>query len=158
MARRKSRKMKRRSSPKRTNLLNVAQSVILGNAVTTTLFNTNMYELVTGLITVSYSPGSTGQGSQITLPVLFGAGMGTTTSALPGSYLGATTTSTVGYGGVAPGQFGATVQENIRNNFASGLTTLVITPIAFKVISKLAAKPRREFNKVAKMVGLPISM
>ena len=158
MALRKSRKMKRRSSPKRTNLLNVAQSVILGNAVTTTLFNTNMYEFVTGRINGAYTPGSTGQGSQITLPELFGAGMGTTTSALPGSYLGATTTSTVGYGGVAPGQFGATVQENIRNNFASGLTTLVITPIAFKVISKLAAKPRREFNKVAKMVGLPISM
>ena len=68
------------------------------------------------------------------------------------------TSSTIGYGGVAPGQFSATLQENIRNNFASGLTTLIVTPIAFKVISKLAAKPRREFNKVAKMVGLPISM
>ena len=158
MARRKSRKMKRRSSPKRTNLLNVAQSVILGNAVTTTLFNTNMYEFVTGRINGAYTPGSTAQGSQITLPELFGAGMGTTQSALPGSYLGATTTSTVGYGGVPPGQFGMTIQENIRNNFASGLTTLIVTPIAFKVISKLAAKPRREFNKVAKMVGLPISM
>ena len=158
MARRKSRKMKRRSSPKRTNLLNVAQSVILGNAVTTTLFNTNMYEFVTGRINGAYTPGSTGQGSQITLPELFGAGMGTTTSQMPGSYLGATTTSTIGYGGVAPGQFGATLQENIRNNFASGLTTLIVTPIAFKVIGKLAAKPRREFNKVAKMVGLPISM
>ena len=86
--------MKRRSSPKRTNLLNVAQSVILGNAVTTTLFNTNMYEFVTGRINGAYTPGSTGQGSQITLPELFGAGMGTTTSQMPGSYLGATTTST----------------------------------------------------------------
>ena len=158
MARRKSRKMKRRSSPKRTNLLNVAQSVILGNAVTSTLFNTNMYEFVTGRINGAYTPGAIGQGSQITLPELFGAGMGTVTRPMPGSYLGATTTSTVGYGGVAGGQFAATLQENIRNNFASGLTTLVVTPIAFKVISKLAAKPRREFNKVAKMVGLPISM
>lgn len=158
MARRKSRKNTRRSSPKKTNLLNVAQSVILGNAVTSTLFNTNMYEFVTGRINGAYSPGAIGQGSQITLPELFGAGMGTTTTPMPGSYLGATTTSTVGYGGVAAGQFGQTLQENIRNNFASGLTTLVITPIAFKVISKLAAKPRREFNKLARTVGLPISM
>lgn len=158
MARRKSRKKTRRSSPKRTNLLNVAQSVILGNAVTETLFNTNMYEFVTGRINGAYTPGAIGQGAQITLPELFGAGMGTQTNAIPGSYLGATTTTNIGYGGVAVGQFGQTVQDNLKANFASGLTTLIVTPIAFKVISKLAAKPRREFNKLARTVGLPVSM
>lgn len=117
-----------------------------------------MYEFVTGRINGAYTPGASGQGNQITLPELFGAGMGSTTVQLPGSYLGATAIQTVGYGGVTPGQFGSTLQENIRNNFASGLTTLVVTPIAFKVISKLAAKPRREFNKLARTVGLPISM
>jgi len=158
MARRKSRKKTRRSSPKRTNLLNVAQSVILGNAVTSTLFNTNMYEFVTGRINGAYTPGAIGQGTQITLPELFGAGMGSQSVSIPGSYLGQSSTVNVGYGGVAVGQFGQTVQDNLKANFASGLTTLIVTPIAFKVVSKLAAKPRREFNKLARTVGLPISM
>jgi hypothetical protein len=157
MARRKSRKSTRRSSPKKTNVLNLAQSVILGNAVTSTLFNTNMYEFVTGRINGSYTPGAIGQSSQITLPELFGAGMGVTAT---GGYASAVPSAAVvsGYGGVSVGNFGSTVQDNLKTNFASGLTTLIVTPIAFKVISKLAAKPRREFNKLARTVGLPISM
>lgn len=157
MVRRRTRKTTRRSSSKKTNLLNVAQSVILGNAVTTTLFNTNMYEFVTGRINGAYTPGAAGQSLQITLPELLGAGMGTTTMQMPGSYLGATYTETVNYGGVH-GAFGEALKENIQANAVSGLTTLIVTPIAFKIISKLAAKPRREFNKLAKTIGLPISM
>ena len=86
-----------------------------------------------------------------------------------GDNIGATTTvfggqtytsggRSVGYGGVAPGQLGQTVMDNFKANAVSTLTTLVVTPIAFKVISKLASKPRREFNKLARTVGLPISM
>ena len=159
MARRKSRKSTRRSSPKKTNLLNVAQSVILGNAVTQTLFNTNMYEFVTGRIGGSYSPGAFDQSSQITLPELLGAGMNVTNIVRsPQGYLqGISTTS--GYGGVTgTGGFGQALKDNIQANAVSGLTTMIVTPIAFKVISKLAAKPRREFNKLARTVGLPISM
>ena len=159
MARRKSRKSTRRSSPKKTNLLNVAQSVILGNAVTSTLFNTNMYEFVTGRIDGSYTPGAFNQSSQITLPELLGAGMNVTNVVRPASGyggMGAITTSS-GYGGVSGG-FGLALKENLAANAVSGLTTMIVTPIAFKVISKLAAKPRREFNKLARTVGLPISM
>ena len=160
MARRKSRKSNRRSSPKRTNVLNIAQSVILGNAVTQGLFNTNMYEFVTGRIDGAYSPGAFGQSSQITLPELLGAGMGSAQSmSLPTQYGGfAPVTSTSGYGGVHGSTLGASVMSNFKENAVSTLTTLVVTPIAFKVISKLASKPRREFNKLAKTVGLPISM
>jgi len=156
MARRKSRKQTRRSSPKRTNVLNVAQSVILGNAVTTGLFNTNMYEFVTGRIGGSYSPGSIGQSAQITLPELLGAGMGVSGQAT--AQYGGTPNQISGYGGVIQGQFSSTLMDNIKANGVSTLTTLVVTPIAFKVISKLASKPRREFNKLARTVGLPISM
>ena len=160
MARRKSRKSNRRSSPKKTNVLNIAQSVILGNAVTQGLFNTNMYEFVTGRINGGYSPGLDG-GSNITLPELLGAGMGSNVGATTTVFGGQTYTSggtSVGYGGTAPGQLGATVMNNFKANAVSTLTTLVVTPIAFKVISKLASKPRREFNKLARTVGLPISM
>jgi len=160
MARRKSRKKTRRSSSRKTNLLNVAQSVILGNAVTTTLFNTNMYEFVTGRVNGNYSPGAFDQSSQITLPELLGAGMGSAQSmGLPTSYVtGMAPTSTSGYGGVHGMNFGQQLQANLQANAISGLTTMIVTPIAFKVISKLAAKPRREFNKLARTVGLPVSM
>ncbi len=160
MARRRSRKKTRRSSPKRTNILNLAQSVILGNAVTATLFNTNMYEFVTGRINGGYNPGAFDQSSQITLPELLGAGMGSASSMnIPTQYGGfAPVTSTSGYGGVHGSSFVQAVQANLQANAVSGLTTLIVTPIAFKVIGKLASKPRREFNKLARTVGLPVSM
>lgn len=157
MARRRKSKS-RRSSPRKTNILNLAQSVILGNAVTQGLFNTNMYEFVTGRIGGSYTPGAIGESSQITLPELLGAGVGVTAAPLipvPGA-----TGITSQYGGVSglQGNFGQVVMDNIKNNAVSTVTTLVTVPIAFKVISKLASKPRREFNKLARTVGLPVTM
>lgn len=156
MARRRTKKTTRRSAPKKTNLLNVAQSVILGNAVTEGLFNTNMYEFVTGRINGEYSPGTVATSSQITLPELLGAGFGATEK-IRASTFGAITSSPAGYGGVH-GSFGDAVKSNLQANGIQMMTTLVVTPIAFKVISKLASKPRREFNKLARSVGLPISM
>ena len=156
MARRKSRKSNRRSTPKKTNVLNVAQSIILGNAVTTTLFNTNMWEFVSGRVdgnTQAISSGSLYTQGQITLPELVGFGMNRGYQGEQGGPQG-----TTAYGGEMSGQFAAAIKENIRLNAVQGLTTLIVTPIAFKVISKLASKPRREFNKLAKTVGLPISM
>lgn len=156
MARRRSRKTQRRSSPKKTNVLNLAQSVILGNAVTTTLFNTNMWEFVSGRVggnTQAISSGSIYTQGQITLPELVGFGMNRGMQGEQGGPQGMTA-----YGGEMAGNFGAAIQANIQNNAVQGLTTLIVTPIALKVISKLAAKPRREFNKLAKTVGLPISM
>jgi hypothetical protein len=162
MARRRTRKPARRQ-PKKTNLLNVAQSVIIGNAVTQGLFNTNMFEFATGRIGGAYTPGAISESNKITLPELLGAGMGSYTTKIGGQstqYGGASyTTTTVGYGGVvAPATLGSVVQDNLKNNGVQMATTLVITPIAFKVIGKLASKPRREFNKLARMVGLPVSM
>lgn len=158
MARRRKSKKTRRSSPKRTNLLNVAQSVILGNAVTQTLFNTNMYEFVTGRINGQFSPGTMETSSQITLPELLGAGMNVTSVIQPSIGYGMPAiSSSSGYGGVHGG-FGLALKNNLQNNAVSGLTTMILTPIAFKVVSKLAKKPRAEFNKLARTVGLPISM
>jgi hypothetical protein len=155
MARRRI-KRKTRRSPQKTNLLNVAQSVILGNAVTEGLFNVNMFEFVTGRIDGAYTPGSVAQSSQITLPELLGAGMGTTETIRQGQF-GAITSSASGYGGVH-GKFGDVVKANIQANGVQMMTTLVAVPIAFKVVSKLASKPRREFNKLARTVGLPVSI
>jgi len=156
MARRKSRKSTRRKSPKKTNVLNVAQSIILGNTVTTTLFNTKMWESVSGRVdgnTQAISSGSIYTQGQITLPELIGFGMNRGMQGEQGGPQGSTA-----YGGEMSGKFGLAIQNNIKLNAVQGLTTLIVTPIAFNVISKLAAKPRREFNKLARTVGLPISM
>lgn len=158
MARRRTNRKSRRSSPRKTNILNLAQSVILGNAVTQGLFNTNMYEFVTGRIGGTYTPGAIGESSQITLPELLGAGMGV--QATGGLQIAGAAPITSGYGGVSglQGNFGQVVMDNIKTNAVSTVTTLVTVPIAFKVISKLASKPRREFNKLARTVGLPVTM
>jgi len=165
MARRRMKKRTRRS-PKKTNLLNLAQSVVIGNAVTHGLFDTNMYEFVTGRIGGAYTPGAVGESNKVTLPELLGAGMGTTEQVVKGqqnpyqgggsSYIVRTTTN---YGGVvAPATLGSVVQDNLRNNGMQMATTLIVAPIAFKMISKLTTKPRREFNKLARMVGMPVTI
>ena len=156
MARRRRSKPKRRSTPQKTNVLNIAQSVILGNAVTQGLFNTNMYEFVTGRIGGVQASGSMATSGQITLPELLGAGFGQTTQIGQASGI-FNITSTAGYGGVH-GSFGDQLRSNLQQNGVAMATTLVVTPIAFKVFSRLASKPRREFNKLARTVGLPISM
>lgn len=159
MARRKSRK---KSSPRRsktTNVLGLAQSVILGNAVTQGLFNTNMYEFVTGRINGAYTPGAIGQSAQITLPELLGAGMGVAaTGGLASALPQAAVTSS--YGGVSglQGNFSQVVMDNFKNNAVGMFTTLIATPVVFRVFSRLARKPRSEFNKLARNVGLPVSM
>ena len=153
MARRKS-KQKRPSRSKTTNLLGIAQSVILGNAATRTLFNVNMYEFATGRVGGTSSANSSGayfSQSQITLPELLGAGFGRTEQQFE-NYV------TTGYGGVVSGQFGKQIMDNVRANAVEGITTLVLTPVVFKVFSKLTRKPRSEFNKLARNVGLPVSM
>jgi len=159
-------KKRTRRSPKKTNLLNLAQSVVIGNAVTHGLFDTNMYEFVTGRIGGSYSPGAVGESNKVTLPELLGAGMGTTEQVVTNQqnpyqgggskYVVRTTTN---YGGVvAPATLGSVVQDNLRNNGMQMATTLIVAPIAFKMISKLTTKPRREFNKLARMVGMPVTI
>jgi len=146
-------------------LLNLAQSVVIGNAVTHGLFDTNMYEFVTGRIGGVYAAGSAGTSNKVTLPELLGAGMGTTEQVVKGqspyqgggsSYIVRTTT---GYGGaVAPCTLGRVVPATLRAIGIQMATTLVVAPIAFKVMAKLTSKPRREFNKLARMVGMPVSI
>ena len=115
-----------------------------------------MFEFVTGRINGAYTPGSMAQSSQITLPELLGAGMGSSEVIRQGTF-GPITSSAAGYGGVH-GNFGDVVKANIQANGVQMMTPLVAVPIAFKVVSKLASKPRREFNKLARTVGLPVSM
>jgi len=158
------RKTVRRS--KNTNLLGLAQSIVIGNAVTQGLFKTNMYEFITGRIDGNPSSVTSGDvfySDQITLPELLGAGMGKV-SGEEGGPMGR-----AGYGGVVPYGMGSMVAgqgvnftdqviKNVKLGGVQMATTLVVAPIAFKVFSKLTRKPRSEFNKLARTVGLPVTM
>jgi len=69
MARKKAKRKSRGKAPLR--VLNVAQGLIVGNAITQGLFRTNLWEFTTGRIGGVYRPGGDGQ-STITLPEIAG--------------------------------------------------------------------------------------
>lgn len=116
-----------------------------------------MIEFVTGRIGGTYSPGASSESSQITLPELFGAGMGVGASQIKTPF-GITQVPGAGYGGVHGKNFGEVLKDNLQANATQMITTLIVTPIAFKVIGGLAKKPRAEFNRLARMVGVPVSL
>jgi len=69
MARRKSPKRRSRKQP--IKLLNIAQGVVVGNAITQGFFSTSLAEFTTGRINGAFRPGGDGQ-SNVTLPELLG--------------------------------------------------------------------------------------
>lgn len=150
MARRKS-KTKRRRTPKTTNVLKIAEAVVVGSAATKMFFGTNLFEFTTGRIdgnTMTESSGSPYSTTQITLPELVGFGKGVEGQ---GSYSK--------YGGLYGNQtIGGVVQDNIKEYGLSSITTMVVAPLAFRFGSRLAAPIRRQFNSLAKQASLPLRM
>mgnify|MGYP003133041660 CR=1 FL=1 len=137
------RKMKRKTRTRRKtgiNVLNLAQSVVIANATTQGLFGTNLAEFLTGKVDGKFNPGADGY-SVITLPELLGFSKdGFSLNRIGGNY-----------GGMS---FTKGVQYNFARKGPQMLATLVIVPAAFKVASKLTAKPRRDANKLLDMAGL----
>jgi len=141
MARRGMKKKTSRSRRSKTvNLVNVAQSVVVGNAMTMGLFGTNLAEFLTGRIDGKFNPGADGY-SKVTLPELLGF---TASGFRPGN---------IG------GNFGSrTAGDALAYNFnAHGgkmIATMILAPAAFKIGTKLTAGPRRSANKLLDMSGL----
>ena len=153
MARRKS-KQKRRSSPKTTNVLKVAEAIVVGSAATKMFFGTNLFEFTTGRLngnTMSESSGSIFNTTQITLPELVGFGKGVESAQGGDQYSR--------YGGLYGNQtIGGVVQDNIKEYGLSSISTMVIAPLAFRFGGRLAAPIRRQFNSLAKQARLPLRM
>jgi len=122
MARRKAKR--RTSRRKNVNLLNLAQGVVVGNAVTQGFFNNNIYEFLTGRVDGAFAPGGDGS-SKISLPELVGFGSG----GLGGNI-----------GGVKPGTLGKTVQANFSANGGMMIGTVLLAPFLFK-FGKKAMRP-----------------
>ena len=145
MARRKSKAKPRSRTAKNVNILNIAESALLANAVTQGLFNSNLKDFVMGTQNGVYNAGADG-GNRLTLPEIFGVG------AIPlgGSY------------GAKPmagfENFSSAVMSNAKANFITMGTSLILIPVGFTLASRLTKKPRATTNKLLKMTGLGVKV
>jgi hypothetical protein len=146
MARRKSKAKPRSRTAKNVNILNIAESALLANAVTQGLFNSNLKDFVFGTRDGAYVAGRDG-GDRLTLPEIFGVG---SKIAFGGNY---GSNPQVGFE-----NFSSTVMTNAKNNFMTMGTSLILIPIGFTVASKLTKKPRATTNKLLKMTGLGVKV
>ena len=145
MARRKSKAKPRSRTAKNVNILNIAESALLANAVTQGLFNSNLKDFVFGTRDGAYVAGGDGA-ARLTLPEIFGVGK------IPlGGFYGSNPSS--GYE-----NFSSTVMTNAKANFMTMGTSLILIPIGFTVASKLTKKPRATTNKLLKMTGLGVKV
>ena len=154
MARRKSRK--KAPARRRTqtfNLMGVAEGALIANAITQGMFNADLKTFFLSTDGGGHISSTTGR-STITLREIVSGITG-------GSYGTQGTYATTLPGGnkvnVTYGQsFGNQLKTNLNENGLQMVGSLIAIPIAFRVGSKLARKPRALVNKVGKMSGLPV--
>lgn len=148
MARRRTRRKTRRSTPKTINAAKVLEAAMIGSAVTQGFFNVGIGDFV--MSTSSMNP------SQITARELIAGitgqagGFGTQYKVTTGTASRPGTTSTRGLA------FAEQVKENLQTNGAQMIGSLIVIPAAFKVFNKLTRQPRSMANKALKMSGLPV--
>ena len=154
MARRKGRNNRRKTPKKQPiNLTKAAEALIVSNAATKTLFGTNLdHFLLDGWFPfgdykdglVSGAQGGSGNSWSLSLIELAGGITGLGSYRQSSSYPMANT-----MGGVL-----TAIGNNFKRNGATGLITIIGTPIAFKLGKKVLREPIRFTNKAIKMVGL----
>jgi hypothetical protein len=146
MARRKSKAKPRSRTAKNINILNIAESALLANAVTQGLFNSNLKDFVMGTQNGVYKAGRDG-GTRLTLPEIFGIGSDV---AFGGNY------------GSPPVKgfenFSSAVMSNAKNNFLPMAVQLIGIPIGFTLAGRLTKKPRASANKLLKMAKLGVKV
>ena len=146
MARRKSKAKPRRRTAKNVNILNIAESALLANAVTQGLFNSNLKDFVMGTKDGVYKAGADG-GDRLTLPEIFGVG---SKVAFGGNY---GSPPTAGFE-----NFSSAVMTNAKNNFMTMGTQLIFIPLGFTLASRLTKKPRASANKLLAMAKLGVKV
>ena len=138
MARKRMKKTRRTRKPK-LNLVNVAQTVVVANAVTSTMFNTNVVQFVTGQTSSPNAYGSDGS-SIMSLPELLGIG------------------PSVKFGGNydTGRSFSTQWRANLAANGGAGMLAakVVLIPVGFKIGKALTVPLRREVGKGLKFIGL----
>ena len=146
------RKGSKKSRPRRSNkinLTNLAETAIIGSAMTKMFFNVNLASFFTGVTSGSnqgtgFYPGSDG-GSRITLPELAGIGQ-------DGKFSAARVGGTYNSGET----FTSTVLQNMRNNAFQAVATALVVPIVFRMGKKTFRKPLSVIRKGLKGTGVTV--
>jgi len=139
MARRKSKKTTRRRRKQGLSLLNVAETVMLANATTQTLFNTNAMNFIAG-------GAGFGAGNEITLRELFDP-----TQAVAAA---ASNPLTGGGGGMQMDSTFSVVQANLKENWVTGAGQMILIPLTFKAIKAVGRPGISKINSMLRKVGI----
>ena len=137
MARRK--KTQRRRKTQGISLINTAETIMLANVATQTLFNVNAYEFIVG-----NQAGMTARGANaISLREMFQANQASYTSRAMG---GATTT-------VNLTTFDA-IKANLAQNYMTGIAGMVLIPLGFKFGKQIARPAINKTNRLLSKAGV----
>jgi hypothetical protein len=139
MARRKSRRKTPRRRKQGISLINAAETVMLANVATQTLFNTNAYEFIVGNQSDMKAKGV----NAVSLRELFQVNQASYTSRAMG---GASTTVNMTTFDV--------IKKNLGENWMTGIAGMILVPLGFKFGRRIAAPAIRKSNKLLKDVGI----
>ena len=140
---------KTKSTPRRrkslTSLIDVGTSIVVANATTQAFFGTNVWNFFTdGWF--GRSSTNTGNSWSLSMKELVNGAIG-------GENIGSGNAYGMSSSWAGKGVMGA-VQKNLRDNGAQAIATVVIAPVAAKMVKRLARGPIRDMNKLLKMSGV----
>ena len=143
MARRRSRKTQRRRQPKpMINVLNAVEAYVVGSAVTTGLFGTNLAKFATeGWLTEKTAGDNMGAGNSWTLSA----------SELLKSIMGDNTHMSTSWQARGVGE---AIKMNFDKYGAKSVATVLLAPALFKVGKRVARRPINQMNRGIKSLGL----
>ncbi len=139
MARRKSRRKTRRRSKQGISIVNTAETIMLANVATQTLFGTNAWNFLVG----NQADMSASGIYSISLKELFQQNQASYTSRAMG---GGTTTSVVSTMDV--------VKRNLSENWMTGAAQMVLIPLGFKFGKQIARPAISRTNRLLKKAGI----
>jgi hypothetical protein len=135
MARRaRGRKTQRRRRKQGISLINTAESIMLANVATQTLFNVNALEFITG-----NAKGMTASGvNAISLRELFKT----------------TQTGSTALGIAGSGKTTDIIQKNLKDNWVTGSISMVTIPLGFKLGKALSKPAISKINSALRKAGI----
>jgi len=136
----------RRRRPKLTSLIDAGTSIVVLNAGTQAFFGTNAWNFATDSWFGRPKSPATDSSWEISLFEIV-----TTLTGMD--------TSTHGFGSSGAGlKLGPAIQKNLKANGPTALATVIIAPVAAKLLKRVARRPIRDANKILKMTGIQQSL
>ena len=129
-----------------TSAIDVGTSIVVANATTQAFFGTNVWNFFTDGWFGRPSPGS-GNSWKLSLKELVNGAIGGENLGSGNAYgMSATYAASHGVTGA--------IQKNLRDNGAKSLATVILAPVAAKMVKRLARKPISDMNKLLRMTGV----